>query len=281
MATDFDARPIVTQFTDLMCTWCWGAEPIVRHLHVAYGDQLRFEYVMGGLVRDFEEFYDAANDISTPAEAAPHWLEASRAHGMPVETRVLKENPPWSTYPANIAFMAARLQDREVAHRYLRRLREAYATEGINVSDRETQIRLTESIGLDTDAFIAALNDGRAREAFEADLDRARSAAVLGFPSYRVAGPSGERLAAGFQSFGALVAHLESVANDLDRSSPPPIREFVIKWGPIATQEVAEVYDLALSKARQVLQSLADNGAVRSEPRGNGFFWHADEGGKD
>ena len=26
-----EANPTLTQFTDPMCTWCWGSEPVMRH----------------------------------------------------------------------------------------------------------------------------------------------------------------------------------------------------------------------------------------------------------
>jgi len=277
MATQQTAEdgPTITQYTDPMCTWCWGSEPIVRHLRTAYGDQLRIEYVMGGLVEDFGTFYDASNDISEPGDVAPHWAEASEAHGMPVDTTVFESHPPQSTYPASVAFVAARQQDSDLAGRYLRRLREAFATEARNVNDRAEQVDLAESVGLDVDRFVAALSDGTARAEFEDDLSCTRESGVRAFPTYRIAGPGGERIAAGYQSFGDLATALSEVAPDLEQCPPPPIRQFVADYGPVATQEVAEVSDLTRGKAEQTLGSLADDGVLRREQRGNGLFWHA------
>jgi predicted DsbA family dithiol-disulfide isomerase len=271
--------PTVTQFTDPMCTWCWGSEPVLRHLRTAYGDRLRFRFVMGGLIEDFETFYDARNDISEPSEVGPHWREASEQHGMPVNTRIFETDPARSTYPASEAFVAARQQDRDRAHRFLRRLREAYATEVRNVNRREEQVALAEAVGLDADAFEAALDDGTAQAGFEADLDRTREAGVRAFPTYHVTGPAGERRLDGYQSFADLTAALDAVATSLERTSPPPVASFVAEYGPVATREVTEVYDLASGKARQTLQSLVDEGRLRRERRGTGFFWHA--GGAD
>jgi predicted DsbA family dithiol-disulfide isomerase len=279
MSTTATDDATLVQYTDPMCTWCWGSEPIVRRLRAAFGDQLRIRYVMGGLVEDFDEFYDAANDISTPGDVAPHWLEASEQHGMPVDTSVFESDPAHSTYPASVAFVAARQQDTDRAHRYLRLLREAYATQARNVNRRTEQVALAERVGLDVDAFTAALDDGSAREAFEADLDRTREAGVPAFPTYDVLGPAGERRLTGFKGFDALADALTDVAPGLERSSPPPMRTFIERYGPVATREVAEVYQLDDGKARQVLQSLGDEGFVRREARGNGAFWHAAVGG--
>jgi predicted DsbA family dithiol-disulfide isomerase len=277
-ATD---RPTITQFTDPMCTWCWGSEPVIRHLRTAFGDQLRFEYVMGGLVEDFDGFYDAANDIAAPSDVAPHWLEAAERHGMPVDVEIFEANPARSTYPASVAFAAARQQDVDLAHRYLRRLREAYATQVRNVNERDVQVDLARSVGLDVDDFTAALDDGTARAAFEDDLSRTRDAGVRAFPTYHVRGPSGSRRASGFASFDDLAAGLRSVAPSLEPSSPPPVRRFVAAYGPVATREVAEVYGLDDDHARQVLGSLADDGTLVRERRGTGLFWRTTDGGDD
>lgn len=263
----------IVQFTDPMCTWCWGSEPIIRRLQTAYGDQIALEYVMGGLIEDFDGFYDAANDISKPADVAPHWVEASDVHGMPVDVEILEADPAQSTYPASVAFVAARQQDSTLANRYLRRLREAYTTQVRNVNHRDVQLELAASVGLDVDAFRRALDDGSAKAAFEADLSRTRTASVRAFPTYQIAGPAGERTLTGFQSFDDLADTVRTVAPSLEASSPPPVEEFVAKYGPVATQEVAEVYELARGKAKQVLQSLVDSGTLRREKRGNGFFW--------
>ena len=275
-----DTTVTVTQFTDPMCTWCWGSEPILRHLRTAYGDEMALRFVMGGLVEDFETFYDAANDIADPGDVAPHWLEASERHGMPVDTTIFETDPAQSTYPASVAFAAARRQDRALGHRYLRRLREAYATAVRNVNRRDEQVRLAEAVGLVVDAFTTALDDGSAREAFEADLTRTRRAGVRAFPTYHVTGPAGERRLAGFQPFAALSDAVEDVAPSLSPSSPPPIRGFVDRYAPLATQEVAEVYGMDRAAARQALAILADDGAVRRDSRGNGVVWHA-TGGAD
>ena len=122
----------ILAFTDPVCTWCWGSEPVLRKLEVWYGRQVNIRYLMGGLVEDIRAFYDRANDIGgdperSNAQIARHWLEASERHGMPVRTdgfRLFSADTV-STYPQNIAFKAAQLTDPERAARYLRRLREA------------------------------------------------------------------------------------------------------------------------------------------------------------
>ncbi|WP_436934004.1 DsbA family oxidoreductase [Halovenus marina] len=265
----------LTEFTDPFCTWCWGVEPVLRRIEETYGDQVAVEFVMGGLVADFESFRDPANDVTEPADVAPHWEEASRRHGMPVDSAVWTTDPPRSSYPACIAYEAAEFQGRDVAHRYLRRLREAFATERRNIGKREVLVSLADEVGLDTERFRAALHGDRARAAFEEDRTYTREQGVTTFPTFRVEADDQHRQVAGSQSFARLADALETVAPELTRQSPRPLPEFVGTYGPVATREVAEVYDLDDDDARQRLRSLADSGAVRESERGTGSLWLA------
>jgi putative protein-disulfide isomerase len=113
-------KPLVeiVEFTDPVCTWCWGSEPVLRKLEMRYGEQIRISYVMGGLVKDIRTFYDSYNDIGRDPERsntqiAKHWLEASERHGMPVKVagfRLFSDEYP-STYPQNIAYNATQMED--------------------------------------------------------------------------------------------------------------------------------------------------------------------------
>jgi putative protein-disulfide isomerase len=105
-------------FTDPVCTWCWGSEPVLRKLQAYYGDAVHIRYVMGGLVKDIRAFYDNANDIGgdpeqSNAQIARHWLEASARHGMPVQIEGFRlfTAATTSTYPQNIAAKAAEQTD--------------------------------------------------------------------------------------------------------------------------------------------------------------------------
>jgi hypothetical protein len=65
----------------------------------------------------------------------------------------------------------------------------------------------------------------------------------------------------------------------LEAPSPPPVRRFVAEHGSVATREVAEVYGLDPGRARRTLESLVDDGHVRRERRGNGYFRLGPRGG--
>ena len=80
----------LTKFSDPVCIWCWGSEPIYRALETHYGDLLEVEYVMGGLVENITYFYDDRISIGGGdaekfnKQVASHWVEAHEMNGMPV-----------------------------------------------------------------------------------------------------------------------------------------------------------------------------------------------------
>ena len=48
----------VYQFTDPVCIWCWGNEPVMRAIDYLYGDKVDTEYIMGGLVEDITTLFE-------------------------------------------------------------------------------------------------------------------------------------------------------------------------------------------------------------------------------
>jgi predicted DsbA family dithiol-disulfide isomerase len=245
----------------------------MRRLEVLYGDQLEIQFVLGGLVRDFEDFHDEANGISEPADVAPHWTEASRRHGMPVDVGVWEENPPRSTWPASVAAKAAALQDPGLGFRYLRRLREATLTERRNIADRETLFELAASVGLDLAPFAGALEDGRAERAFREDLRRMKERGVRGFPTFEVEVDGAASILGTYQPFERLERALRRHAPGLERRDLPRLEAFVDAYGYVATREVAEVYEFSRNEAQESLKKLAKAGDVEAVSRGNGTFW--------
>ena len=73
----------IIEFTDPVCTWCWGSEPILRKLETRYSNDIKIGFVMGGLVKDMNDFQDefngigGENDLSKVNEQiASHWIKA-------------------------------------------------------------------------------------------------------------------------------------------------------------------------------------------------------------
>jgi putative protein-disulfide isomerase len=274
----------VTYFTDPYCSWCWATEPMLYRIRETYREQVHIRYVMGGLVKDMAEFYDALNDIRTTAQVAPHWRMVSERSGQPIDEGLMEEitDPHFSTWPACIAVKAAQLQGEEVGERFLRRLRRAALTERKVISYREVQEALAQEVpGLDLERWRKALDSGQAERAFQEDLAECRRYGVTGFPTllFRYVGlltlPGRDKpiLVGGHRTSETYRKVLYSLAPTLKEHSPRPILELLADYGPLTTREIAEVYSQPLEEARRELETLEAQGSVQRLVRRGGELW--------
>ncbi len=282
-----ESRLEVLAFTDPVCTWCWGSEPVLRKLVTWYGEALRIRYVMGGLVEDIRAFYDRANDIGGDPEqanvqVARHWLEASERHGMPVRIEGFRlfTAETVSTYPQNIAFKAAELTNPGLAGRYMRRMREAAAAEAREIGRQEVLIELASDVGLDLAAFIGHLKDGSAEIAFQKDLEATRRYGVRGFPTFLFRYGEHETILRGSQSFPAMQAVIDALSGgringQAPERTPENLLGFIRIYGRAAPVELATVFDLAMGELETMLAGLVETGVIRKVEAGNGYFWEA------
>jgi putative protein-disulfide isomerase len=279
------AKLEILAFTDPVCTWCWGSEPMLRKLLAWYGDQISITPVMGGLVEDIRGFYDRANSIggdpeSSNGQIVRHWLDASEQHGMPVRTDGFRmfDSETVSTYPQNIAYKAVELCNPELASRFLRRMREASAAEARQIGKREVLIELASEVGIDLAAFVGHLDDGSAEQAFRADLMLTRQHGVRGFPTFLVRSGNREIMLRGYQTFSNIQAVIASLAGNQVQEHPPrktaeALLDFLHIHGRAAPVELTTVFDLSPSDLDSLLRSPEAEGRVRRVPAGNGFFW--------
>lgn len=69
-------KPIhIVYFSDPVCSYCWGSEPIISRLKRERGDKFYIEYRMGGLMPDWSMF---TGHPDGPAVVGKHWPEAQR-----------------------------------------------------------------------------------------------------------------------------------------------------------------------------------------------------------
>jgi len=259
----------IVAYTDPYCTWCWGSEPILRHLQEAYGDRLSIRSVMGGLVEDSKTFNDPMNGIGGPnwlQAIADHWVEASQRHGMPVAVTEFVKTPLSSTWPSNIAYEAAKLQDVTLANRYLRRLREVAATEGAGLDQVELLADLAQESRLDRGRFMADFK-GQAEDEFARDQRECRQRDVRGFPTFLVIVDGKERLARGYRTYEQMVCLIDLLADEpVERRkldfSDLSVLDFAEKYRSAAIREVSEVFEVSHDEAMAALNRLVAGGSL-------------------
>ena len=277
---------IITNFTDPVCVWCWGTEPVLRALETRYPGDIEVRYVMGGLVKDISDFDDPANGIGGDislinGQVASHWQESADRHGMPIMTenfRLFSTEYP-STYPLNIACKAAQLASPGLANRYLRRLREATLTQAQLTNRQPVLDALAREVGIDMTAFEQALRDGSAKRAFQTDLGLGQALGVSAFPTFLVKSAQARQiLMRGFntrQDFERVIAQLTD--GELKPLASAPEEE-VLMWllnihGSLAREEVFQAFDFdSREEADRFLQPLIDKGRLVKAQAGTSYL---------
>ncbi len=273
----------IVSFTDPYCTWCWGSEPILRKIQEVYGKQISISFVMGGLVEDIRNFSDPGAGIGGAQwykQVAEHWAEASRHHNMPVDVEVYYDikDDIFSTYPACIAFEAAKLQSEEMGKLYLRRLREAASAERMAIQHSDVQVALADEIGLNRDIFLETIQSQKAENAFKEDIAECLQRGVRGFPSFLLRGFGEEILLRGYtpyQTFDNWFRELSK--NQLKQKELQAgfsqVFDFIARYGKVAPIEVASVYDMVFEDAQKLLKQMTKKGLISEKKIGNGAFY--------
>jgi predicted DsbA family dithiol-disulfide isomerase len=257
---------------------------VLRKLETRFREQVRISYIMGGLVQDITSFYDSHNDIGGDPDRsnrniARHWVDASSRHGMPVRSEGFKlfsrEHP--STYPQNIAYKAAQIQDQELAHKFLRRIREASAAEARQTNTTEVLLELASEVGLDIVRFLDDFTHGSAQRAFEQDLAITARYGAAGFPSFLLKYGEKEMVIRGYkryEEFKALIGHLSG--GELQERPVPANEEtimaFITRYGSAAPIEIQMTFDLTNDELKNVINSLLNKQLIRKREAGNGYF---------
>lgn len=278
---------IITNFTDPICTWCWGSEPLFRQLETHYPDQIEFRYVMGGLVEDITASYDTQNAIGGdgPEEAnrqiIAHWLEASETHGMPVEEKGFRlfSKDRLSSYPQNIAYKAAQKVDPSKADKYLRRIREATAAQAAVTSKDDVLIELAVEVGFDRDEFSKMYYSDIPKNAFRGDLYINQTLGVTGFPTTEIKYNNERQILRGYHPFSSYVDAISQLTHgSVQPVVPKPTEDalFRLMEGTphIALMEITKAFNFpSITDTEKWLEPFVDSGKLVKIPQGNGYFF--------
>lgn len=225
----------------------WGIYPVRLQLQEEYGDQVQFDDRLVP-VREFD----------LPEEMEQHWAKWAPRHGMPVNTDVWSDAPPESTELANRAFAAAREQSIRRAKRFMRRLKMAAVVEGTNIEDRETLFDLARNVGLNTDQLEEDWDDVHVRTSVQ-EVDTPKTTIHI----------DGETITQpGLVTANDLKTPLKRAG--LDADDPQPLSGFVDEYGPVALEEVCQVYGQSKEEALEELQTTE---GVKPVEYGETTFW--------
>ena len=179
-------------FTDPVCSTCWLIEPYLHRLIQDYKDQLILEIKMGGLLPSWDEFQSPDENVSKEDFLASLINYQAREFGADMDGDIWIENPVKSSFPASIAYHAAKIQDPDKAIKFLRSIREMLFIEKKDISAEHNIISAVIRSGLNIEQFLADIKNGEAEKAFQADLLEREQWNVKRFPTLIFMNEAGE-----------------------------------------------------------------------------------------
>ena len=272
----------IYQFTDPVCVWCWGNEPVMRAIDFLYGNNVGIEFIMGGLVEEISTLYDLQGPKSEVIERAnqimaENWLSASERHGMPVRVdrmALFSERYP-SSFPQNIAYEAARRIDSERAKHFLRRIREATFLEQRRTSQMNVLVELATEVGFDAAQFIEEYTTGSAPGDFQQERMRCRRNGITGFPAYLIKNDSTKIILGGYQNLSTLHTIIGRLSDGKTKPrklgpSQANIIDFMRRYENVYPVEIEVAFGLDRDKTDLILDQLIMSGKIISANVGNG-----------
>ena len=244
--------------TDPICSHCWALEPVLRRFEKQYGQYIKIQTVMGGLLPNWDGFADRANGIGSPADVAGHWREVGEHTRMPIDGTLWLDNPVQSSFPPSRVFKVIQQQSEELANTYLRRAREAVFAFNKNIADDQVLIDIVNQMGLDGEAIVKEAALDSSQQLLEQDFALAGSLGVRGFPTIIMVNEENKGVKiVGQRSLEFYAQGLQQVletAEPLQPQSLPTLKHLLEKEQLLFSREIEDMYDINQSEVNSFLQ---------------------------
>lgn len=244
--------------TDPICSHCWALEPVLRRFEKQYGQYIKFQTVMGGLLPNWDGFADRANGIGSPADVAEHWREVGEHTRMPIDGTLWLDNPIQSSFPPSRVFKVIQQQSDELANTYLRRAREAVFAFNKNIADDQVLIEIVNQMGLDGESIVKEAALESSQQLLEQDFALAGSLGVRGFPTVIMVNEENKGVKiVGQRSLEFYAQGLQQVletAEPLQSQPLPTLKSLLEKEELLFSREIEDMYDIKQSEVSSYLQ---------------------------
>ena len=279
-----DQKIKIIQYTDPLCTWCYGMEPIFRKVEYLLGDKLEYQYILGMLVGDVGDIVGHDEQAETrfaqfKVQLRKGMLEAANRTGVPIDISfvddVTAEN--FSSVPMCLAYKAMHIQSAEYADKFLRRLREARYAECRDVASIKGLCELASEFPIDIERFKKDMTDGTADELYSADLVACSKHQVRTYPTTNVTYDKHEKSATGFCDFGFFQSAIADLTEGEIQLETPEYSlaaaaEFVSTYDRVMAREIQVLFDLSDEQLEECVEGLLATGTFEKEERGTSYF---------
>jgi predicted DsbA family dithiol-disulfide isomerase len=234
----------VTVTVDPLSAMSWGIQPVLKRVQEQYDVELEYELAP---VREFDD----------PAVMEGVWEDGTALHGMPVDSSLwTAQSPPTSTELLNSAVIAAARQGEQEA--FLRRLWMHGIAAGQDMNEKSALVNLADLVGLDVAQFTEDVETVEVETASSQPQVPVTEVPIKGYTQT-------------WQGYVQYVDFKQQFIFEGREEQPPgPVSDFVREHGPVATEEIMEVYQWDRERAVGELQSFPE---IERQTIGRGEFW--------
>ncbi|KAA0565482.1 DsbA family protein [Bacillus sp. CH30_1T] len=259
-------------FVDPLCPECWALEPILKKLHIEYGQYFRIRYILSGQL--------ASLNIATKRkqeDLAQQWDKTASRSGMSCDGSLWIDNPIDSPYLASFAIKAAELQGKHSGIRFLRFLQERLFLQKQDISNIEVLKECAQAAKLDLSEFMNDINSSSASKAFQCDVKITSEMEVEEIPTLVFFNENIEDEGlkiTGLYSYEVYVHIIEEMLGEKPEKQPlPPLEVFMKYYRVVASKEIAVVYDLSIEEVEKQMKKWTLQQKVKRLPAKHGTFW--------
>ncbi|MFC7784692.1 ClpXP adapter SpxH family protein [Rossellomorea sp. GCM10028870] len=262
----------IYMFVDPLCPECWALEPILKKLHIEYGQYFRIRYILSGQL--------ASLNLATKRkqeDLAQQWDKTASRSGMSCDGSLWIDNPIDSPYLASFAIKAAELQGKHSGIRFLRFLQERLFLQKQDISNIEVLKECAQAAKLDLNEFMNDINSSSASKAFQCDVKITSEMEVEEIPTLVFFNENIEDEGlkiTGLYSYEVYVHIIEEMLASKPEKQPlPPLEVFMKYYRVVASKEIAVVYDLSIEEVEKQMKKWTLQQKVKRLPAKHGTFW--------
>ena len=274
----------LTQYTDPMCSWCYGTEPAMKKLEYLMGDDLEVRYVLGLMLPSPEAVLGSGEAAEIRLRQVKNGLdnEFNRVRtvtGMPFDLTHMKnmEVQDFTTYPMSLAYEAAKLADPGKADSFLSRERQATHADNQNTSDYAVLRKLAGEERIDLEQYDLHMADGSAEAALQADINECRAVGAQGFPTLLFEYEGKKGITSGYQTYERLLGAVRQMTGGAvipqeKEGTMENVQDFIAKFHRVAAIELKTAFNFTDQELEDVVKKLTESGAYAIDKSAYSYF---------
>ena len=227
-------RPIeVYMFIDPTCSECWGLQPIVRKLQIAYEKYFTLRVILR----------TSLPTMNLPSIGNDSFYETSE-----------NSHP---SFPS-IAIKAAEFQGKRAGQRFISKLFEYSYLKSRNINSFSVLVEIAELLHIDVNEFVRDFSSKNVHRSLQIDLFMAKEMEVEQAPTFVFFNSNIEDeglKVSGIYDYDVYVQILEElIGQTVIPDCPPPLEYLFNRFDTLTTKEIAAIYDITEKSAERELK---------------------------